>query len=258
MATILLLASVSAQATEIDNLIATSGSLKETFALGIQTVGGQTAMAQNGGITPQMASDAHVSYQQAEDYNTSLTAVSQANYNMTAQEYFDDQALQAMNNLDEAVSTYVGASMDLIGAVVVNDMATQATTQESAEQLQTYISNNELQITTESVDTYNGALDMVETAAQSAAAYTAIANDVELVGSAQEQADEFGESFSFAEAAFYDQGMTTVTMLGGDITLDVSAYFKTAEDILLAGQESEFYRTSPVGECFFSQNECVE
>lgn len=254
----LVLASVSVQATEIDNLITTSGSLKDTFALGIQTVGGQAAYAQNGGISPDMASNAHVSYQQAEDYNNALTAVSQANYSMTAQEYFDDQAAQAMNNLDNAIGTYVQASGDLIGAVVVNQMASEATNQETTEQLQTYITNNELQITTESVDTYNSALDMVESAAQTASAFTAVANDQSLVDSAQAQADEFGDSFSFAQSAFYDQGVATVAMLGGNITLDVTAYYKSAEDILTAGQESEFYRTSPVGQCFFSQDECLE
>lgn len=258
IATLVALVNGSVQANGIDALITTSDSLKQTFTLGIQTVGGQADYAMTGGISPDMASNAHVSYQQAEDYNTALSAVAEANYNMTAQEYFDDQVVQAMNNLDEAVSAYVGASTDLIGAVVVNQMAVEATTQESAEQLQTYVANNELQITAESVDTYNSALDMVESAAQSAAAFTAVANDQNLVDSAQAQADEFGESFSFAEAAFYDQGMATVTMLAGDISLDVTTYFKTAEDILTAGAESEFYRTSPASECFFNQEGCYE
>lgn len=258
IATIAALASVSVQANGIDSLITTSDSLKQTFALGIQTVGGQADYASLGGISPDMASNAHVSYQQAEDYNTALSAVAEANYNMTAQEYFDEQATLAMDNLGTAVSTYVEASTDLIGAVVVNQMAVEATTQEAAEQLQTYVANNELQITTESVDTYNGALDMVESAAQNAAAFTAIASDQDLVDSAQAQADALGESFSFAEAAFYAQGTTTVAMLSGDISLDVTAYYKTAEDILTAGAESEFYRTSPAGECFFSQEACIE
>lgn len=257
-AVVLVLASASVQANGIDNLITTSDSLKQTFALGIQTVGGQADYASLGGISPDMASEAHVSYQQAEDYNLALDKVAKANYNMTAQEYFDGQAAQAMNNLDEAVSAYVGASSDLIGAVVVNQMAADATTQEAAEQLQTYVTNNELAITTESVDTYNTALDMVETAAQSAAAFTAVANNETLVSSAQEQADALGESFSFAEAAFYDQGMATVTMLSGSVSLDVTAYYKTAEDILTAGADSEFYRTSPAGECFFNQESCYE
>jgi ferric-dicitrate binding protein FerR (iron transport regulator) len=85
----------------------------------------------------------------------------------------------------------------------------------------------------------------------------AVASDQELVDSAQAQADALGESFAFAESSFYAQSSVTVTMLSGDVSLDVSGYLKTAEHVLTAGAESDFYRTSPVGECFFTQ-ECYE
>jgi glutamate synthase domain-containing protein 2 len=204
-----------------------------------------------------MVSDAYVTQAQADAYNEALVQVAAKNYNITAQEYFDEQSATAMDALSDAVNTYTQASTDLIGAVMVNQMAIEATDQETTTALQTYVTNNELQITTESVDTYNGALDTVQAAAQTAASFMAVANDQELVGSAQAQADALGESFSFAEASFYAQSTVTVTMLSGDISLDVSGYLKTAEDILTAGAESDFYRTSPVGECFFTQD-CYE
>ena len=256
-ALLLVLASVSAQATEIDNLITTSDSLKQTFALGIQTVGGQAAYANTGGISPDMVTDAYITQAQATAYNEALAQVAAKNYNITAQEYFDDQSQTAMDVLSDAVNAYAQASTDLIGAVIVNQMAVEATTQETTNELQTYITSNDMQITTESVDTYNGALDTVQEAAQTAASFMAVASDQGLVDSAQAQADALGESFSFAESSYYAQSTVTVAMLSGDVSLDVSSYLKSAQDILTAGEESNFYRTSPVGECFFTQ-ECYE
>jgi hypothetical protein len=251
---LLALVSVSVQASVIDDLVNTSDSLKQTFALGIQTIGGQAHYAELGGISPDMATDAFITQAQADAYNTALANVADANFNMTAQEYFDEQSATAMDALSEAIGVYTEAAGDLVSAVIVNQMASEATTQEATETLQTFVANNELEITTESIDTYNTALESVQVAAQAAASFMAVANDAELVGSAQAQADALGESFSFAETAFYSQSTVTVSMLSGDISLDVSGYLKSAEDILVAGEESEFYRTSPVGECFFTQD----
>ena len=249
--------SVSVQASEIDSLILTSDSVKQTFDLGIKTVAGQVDYAGVGGISPDMASAAHLTYDQAEAYNQSLQAVSTMNSTMTAQEYFDDQAQQAMDSLGTAVDNYVNAASQLVMAVQVNDMAGNVKNTEQAVEIQTYITNNELSISTDQVDTYNDSLDLVQASAQTAASFMAIASDVQLVDSAQEQADALGESFYFAEAAYYSQGNFTVDLNSGGITLDVSGYIKTAEEVLAMGEESSFYSTSPTGnECFFTQESC--
>lgn len=251
--------SVSVQASEIDSLINTSNSIKQTFDLGIKTVGGQYDLAVVGGITPQMASNAHLTYEQAEAYNKSLKDVSTMNTTMTAQEYFDSQSQVALDNLSVAVDNYVDASSQLIMAVQVNDMASSVTTTEEATQLQTYVTNNELQITSEQVDTYNNTLDLVQTAAQTAASFIAVASDATLVESAQAQADALGQSFAFAETAYYSNSAFSIDLSGGTISLDVSGYLKTALDVLAAGGQSTFYTTSPTGnECFFNPNECPQ
>lgn len=256
---ILLLASVSVQAAEIETLITTSNSIKQTFDLGIKTVGGQYDLATVGGITPEMASNAHLTYEQAESYNLALTAMKDANYTMTAQEYFDQQSQASLDLLNNAINNYVDASAQLITAVQVNDMASNVTTTEEATQLQTYITNNELQITSEQVDTYNNTLDLVQTAAQTAASFIAVASDATLVESAQAQADALGQSFAFAETAYYSNSAFSVDLAGGTISLDVSGYLKTALDVLAAGGQSTFYTTSPTGnECFFNPNECPQ
>lgn len=249
--------SVSAQASEIDNLILTSGSIKQTFDLGIRTVAGQMDYAQIGGITSDMASDAYVTYDQADAYNQSLTAMSQMNVSMTAQEYFDNQSEQAMETLSLAVDNYVSAASQMVMAVQVNEMAASVDSTEKAVEVQTYVTNNDLSITGEQVDTYNDALDLVQTSAQSAAAFMAIASDESLVSSAQEQADALGQSFAFAETSYYSQGNFTVDLSAGGVSLDVSGYIKSAEDVLAMGGQSTFYQTSPTGsECFFNSEKC--
>jgi hypothetical protein len=244
--------SVSAHATEIDNLLDASGSIRDTFDLGIQTVGGQYAYGYAGGISPEMAQNAFLTQGQADAYNTALTAMKQANTTMTAQEYYTEQSDIAMENLGTAVDSYIGASVQLISAVQVNSMASEATTTETAVALQTYVTNNELSITESDVTNYNDALQMVETASQTAASFMAVANDQELLGSAQAQADALGESFYYASNAFYSQGSFTVDLASGGVSLDVSGYLKTAEEVLTAGAESKFYATSPTGsDCFY-------
>lgn len=255
----LLLVSVFVQANEIDNLILTSNSIKQTFDLGIRTVAGQSDYAQIGGISADMASDAYLTYDQADAYNVALSDMQTANYQMTAQEYFDEQSNIALDNLSTAISTYVDASTQLVSAVQINEMASNADTSDKVVEIQTYIENNDLTITNENVDTYNESLDMVQDAAQTAAAFIAIASDQTLIDSAQAQADELNQSFSFAETAFYNQGNFNVTLQGGDISLDVTGYLKSATEVLAMGQESTFYTTSPTGsDCFFNQNNCVE
>ena len=245
--------SVTAQASEIDNLLNTSGSIRDTFDLGIQTVGGQLYYGGVGGISPEMAQNAFLTQDQATAYNNALTAMKEANTTMTAEEYYSGQVNTAMNNLSTAVDNYVTASVQLVSAVQVNDMASQATTKEKAVELQTYVTNNELSITEEDVTNYNDALQMVETASQTAASFMAVANDQELLGDAQAQADALGESFYYADTAFYSQGNFTVSLTSGDISLDVSGYLKTAQEVLTAGAESTFYTTSPTGsDCFFN------
>ena len=256
---ILVFLSVTVQASEIEQLIDKSNSIKNTFDLGIRTVGGQLEYAVMGGISPDMASNAHLTYEQADQYNQALSAMKSANYEMTAQEYFDQQADIALDNLGLAVDSYVEASTQLVSAVQVNDMASQAETSDQVTELQTYIENNDLNITNEQVDTYNDSLDMVEQTAQVAASFIAVANDANLVASAQSQADDLNQSFNFAEESFYNQGAMTITLSQGEISLDLSGYLKSASDILAMGESSTFYNTSPTGySCFFNPDECID
>lgn len=249
-----LLAIGSVQASEIDNLIRTSDSIKQTFNNGVQVIAGQVSYAQVGGISPDMIDQYHLTNDQATAYNDALFAMTSANTTMTAQEYFTQQSDQALDQLSTAVDNYVQASSQIIEAVVVNNMASNAETAEQVVEVQTYIESNDLAITEQSVAGYNDALDSLQQAAQTAAAFVAVANDQTLLDDAQEQMDDLGQSFYFAETVFYSQNAVTVDLTGGSIGLDVSGYLKLAEDVLTAGKTDDFYTTNPV--CFFDPAAC--
>lgn len=258
---LLVFLSVSVQASEIEDLIQASASIKQTFDKGIMTVGGQIEYANVGGIAPTgMAEDAFVSYSQAEAYNSALSNVSSANYSMSAQQYFDQQVDQSYTQLDEAINSYVEAAQELVKVVQVNDMANnanQADDTQALTELKTYVENNDLELTSESVDGYNESLKAVEISAQTTAVFVAISSDQALMSSAQEQSDALGQSFYFAEETYYSQGNFDIALSNGTVSLDVSGYLKTALDVLAYGQDSMFYQTSPTGsECFFSTEGC--
>ena len=88
------LASVSAPlfATEIDDLVDTSQSIRDTFAYGIKTIAGGHSYAYDGNIAPAMAKDGHITTEQQNAYNAAVAAVMAATYtyNPGAEEYFQE------------------------------------------------------------------------------------------------------------------------------------------------------------------------
>ena len=58
---VLAIASAQVSATEIDDLVNTSQSIRDTFAYGIKTIAGGEYYALKGGIAPAMASNGHIS-----------------------------------------------------------------------------------------------------------------------------------------------------------------------------------------------------
>ena len=163
--------------------------------------------------------------------------------------------------LNTAVSAFVGASEVLIKAVVVNDMAVE--TEESgdavqAQEIQSFIANNDVEITDTHVDAYNDSLDTVEETAQTFAAFVAVQNDEGLVQDMQAEVDMMGDDFMNAYDASFDSS-TGYASLSFHTTNVVMMYslegaFVSAADVLGAGQEGEFYQTGPTADdCFYCE-----
>lgn len=255
----------SAQAAEIDDLIAASGSIEQTFDYGIKSIAGSTVYAEQGGIAPTgITSDGLVSYEQADAYNQALQAFKTAStvYDAGAQAYFDTQSAEALQDMRVAVDSYVQAAGALIEVVTINSMAESAVGTPQAAEVQDYVAANEISLTLQQpeVDMYNESLTNVEVAAQAAAAFTAAASNPEVIESANQQAASLQVSFDEASSAYFDnnQQKVVVDFAGHNalMTLSMQQYFVAAIDVLSAGEQDPFYTTSPTqNQCFFAQDQ---
>lgn len=257
-----LIVSAPAYSNEIDSLVNASQSIRDSFKYGIQAVGGMQAYASQGKISPTgTVEEGKISYEQSNAYNQALAAVQNAvyTYNPGAQEYFDNQADQAMNEVNTAVDTFVEASQAVIEVVVVNQMAEDAQNagdERGAMALQEYIEANDVVLADAEVDFYNESLENVESAAQVAAAYFAVANDEDLIASADDMAYDIRVTYQEAASSFFDVDTQSVWVsFDGGTTIQglaLGGYFTTVESVLIEGEETEFFRSSPEGGCWFA------
>lgn len=255
-----LIVSVPAHANEIDNLVNTSQSIRDTFKYGIQAVGGMMSYAPVGGIAPTgTVEQGKISYDQSKAYNDALVAVKNTTYTYDpgAQEYFDNQAQTAMNEVNAAVDSYVQAAQAVIEVSTVNEMAQDAQAagdERGAMALQEYIAANDVVLSDAEVDFYNESLDNVESAAQTAAAYFAVANDETMVDQANESARNLNVSYAEATTTYFDPslGQLTVDFVNGSVAFAMDNYFKLTAEVITEGSNTDFFRTSPEGDCWFS------
>lgn len=259
-----LIASAPTTANEINNLVDTSQSIRDTFRYGIQAVGGAASFAYQGKITPTgTVAQGYVTKAQQDAYNAALIQVQQANYSYdpNAQAYIDEQVESAMQAVSEAVDAYVQAAAVLIEVATVNEMAQdaqQAGDDRAAIELQNYMEAYDVTLTDEDVAEYNEALDIVEQSAQVAAAYTAVANDQTLIDSANEQATAYLASYDEATGIGFDVATGIVTVAfdtyAMNVELSVMDYFVTEIEVIDHGATTMFYQTSPEGGCWFIED----
>lgn len=183
-------------------------------------------------------------------------------YDPNADDYFVDQSQQAMNNLGDTIDAYVDAATALIEVATVNEMAedaAEAPDSREAMALQDYMDSNDVLLDDTEVESYNDALQAVEVAAQTAAAYMAVASDPALIEAANDSAYAMNVTYQESVDTFFDaaSGMLTVQWAGQDqmVMLDMNAYFKADVDIITAGSTSMFYQTSPEGGCWFIEDQ---
>ena len=268
MAALLAIASAQLNATEIDDLVNTSQSIRDTFAYGIKTIAGGAAYAGEGFIAPAMAENGHISKEQQDAYNAAVAAVQAATYSYDpgADQYFQDQADQAMDEVSEMIDAYVEAAQQIIMVATVNEMAQDAQTaadEREAMALQEFMGANDVTLQDEEIEAYNDALSNTEQAIQVAAAYMAVANDEGLLEQANDMAFDLRVTYEEAASVFFDLDTTAVWVSfdGGSTIqgLQVGNYFVTAEEVLTRAETQEFWTTSPEGGCWFAENqqECL-
>ena len=265
------LASVSAPlfATEIDDLVDTSQSIRDTFAYGIKTIAGGHSYAYDGNIAPAMAKDGHITTEQQNAYNAAVAAVMAATYtyNPGAEEYFQEQADQAMDVVSEMIDAYVEAAQQVIMVATVNEMAQdaqEAPDQREAMELQEFMAANEVTLTDSDITEYNDALSNTEAAIQTAAAYMAVVNDEGLLDQANDMAYDMRVTYEEAASVFFDLATEAVWVSfdGGESIqgLQLGNYFVSPEDVLTRAETQDFWLESPEGGCWFAPDyqECLE
>ena len=260
-----LIASAPLSANELDNLVNSSQALRDTFKYGIQAVGGMANYAHLGGIANTGVVDQGLIEKAKQDaYNQAVLDFKNATYTYdpNADQYFEDQSQQAMDNLGETIDAYVDAATALIEVATVNEMAqdaAEAPDSREAMALQEYVEANDVLLDDTEVEDYNTALQAVEVAAQTAAAYMAVANDATLLDSANDAAYDMRVTYQESQATYFDAstGMLTVEWAGQNQTvmLDMSSYYKADIDIITEGSTSMFYTTSPEGGCWFIEDQ---
>ena len=267
MSVVLAIVSVQLNATEIDDLVNTSQSIRDTFAYGIKTIAGGEAYALQGQIAPKMANDGHITAEQQNAYNAAVAAVAAANYTYDpgADQYFQDQTDQAMDVVSQMIDTYVEAAQQVIMVGEVNERAQDAASapdEREAMELQEFMSANDVTLQDEEITAYNDALSNTESAIQVAAAYMAVANDDNLLEQANEMAYDVRVTYEEAASIFFDIETTSVwvSFNGGETIqgLQLGNYFVSAEQVLVKAESEPFFTTSPEGGCFFGYDDFEE
>jgi hypothetical protein len=264
-AVVLATVSVQASASEIDNLINSSQNIRATFKNGIQAVGGLYTSAQTGGIAKTGVTDPGlITKAQQDAYNNAVLQFQNASYtwNPNAEQYFQDQSQQAMVDVSAAVDAFVEASYAVIQVATVNEMAQVAANAPDSRQaiaLQEYTEVNDVLLDDTEVSTYNDSLQAVEVAAQTAAAYMAVAQDATLLQSANDSAFAMNVTYQESSSSFFDAASGTLTVYWNDqqsmAVIQLQDYYVLNTDVLQRGQDSMFFRTSPEGGCWFIEDQ---
>ena len=272
----LLLLSSALQASEKDNLLNTSSDIVNQITTGVTLVGAATEYAHQGDALSSgtLSTTAHISEAQVDAYNQALD-----NFVNNYQPYGDvkavleNKAMDELDLMDEAIGRFTEAVVDMSTVLQVNERIEEAVTPQQEAEVQTFVTESAsvLQVKQETVDTYNQSVDEIETHANNASAYLAVANSEEAVAFL-EQGVENANTTAEQTNIFYDANAQWVSMgynttrnltavyLNGNDNIGLDLYV-TETDVLAAGSESEFFQTGPTYlgySCFMYGTECVE
>ncbi len=266
----LLAISSVAQSNELDNLINSSSAIVDQIDTGVKLVGAATEYAHHGdGLSSgTLSSTAHITAEQVEAYNSALFNMATYQPYGDVTQVLEDMAMDSLDEMETHIDTFTEVVVDMIAVQQVAEKAETASTPKQEEEVQVFVSQNQemLTIDQEDVDSYNTSVDKIETSANEASAYLAVANS-EAADFLQQSIEDKNTTANDVNI-FYDAGAQwvamgynttrnlTVVMLNGNDAFGLDLYYSEA-DILAVGAESEFYRTSPVGmgyDCFFEMD----
>lgn len=266
----LLLSSALANSNELNNLINTSDAIVDQMKSGVMMVGSAIEYSYQGNSLSDGTAhlSAQISTAQVQAYNNALMGMSSYMPYGDIKQTLESKADDHLELMDEAIDVFTGAVVQMTTVQQVSEMATEAATPNEEEQVQEYVTSNveTLQISQETVDDYNQSLVDIETNANKASSFIAVANNTEAVEFLRQGAENNNTTADMATVSYnanqqwvsmnWGNGNATAVFLNGQ-NFGIDLYVSTA-DILTAGSESEFYTTSPLAydyDCYFEQ-EC--
>ena len=249
----------AAVASELDTLIDTSSAIVDQIDRGIKLVGAAQEYAPAGTALSNgaLSGSAHITSEQLQAYNDALAGMSNYQPYGDVKAVLEDRAAVELNLMNEAVDTFTTAVTEMVQVVEVAERAENAATPAEEEQVQTFVAENQdaLTITQDEVDTYNQSLDDIETHANNASAFIAVASNdqaVEFLSNGAENNNTVAETATVTYSAANQwvsmkwantNNATAVYVNGNNYGLDL---YKNEADILLAGSESEYYENSVI------------
>lgn len=266
----LLVLSSVAQSDELDNLIDTSSAIVDQIRKGVMLVGAAQEYAHQGDAlsSGNLSETAHISTEQLEAYNAALYGMSDYKPFGDLQAVLEEKAQGELDLMDDAIDTFTEVVVDMIQVIEVTEMAETASSPQEEADVQNFVTANAdvLTIDQGEVDTYNQAVDDIETHANNASAYLAVAGNeqavefleqgIENANTTAEQTNIFYNANQQWVAMGYNttRNLTAVYLNGQNFGLDL---YVSEADILAAGSESEFFKTSPVNyNCFMNEVDC--
>jgi hypothetical protein len=256
MASLLAIGSV-AQANELDDLAQTSARIRDKVDTGIKLVGAGITHSHMGYVTEDgISQQAMIDSAEVTAYNDALAGMAAFSPYGDAQTFLEDKADQELVLMNQAVDTFTEAVVAISTVIEVADMAENAQTPNEQEDIQAFVESNyqELQIGQSDVDTYNQSLDSIETHANNAGAYIGVSQNKEATQFLQDGAASNNSTF-FDANIVYDRdqqwvkvgwlsGNASAVFINGTDAFNLDLYV-SEEDVFFAGENSEFYFSSP-------------
>jgi len=253
--------------SELDTLIDTSTAIVDQIDRGIKLVGAASEYAPVGTALSNgaLSGSAHISSEQLQAYNAALSGMSTYQPYGDVKQVLEDRASQELNLMNNAVETFTTAVTEMVQVVEVAERAENAVSPQEEEQVQTFVAENQdaLTITQDEVETYNQSIDDIETHANNASAFIAVASNEQAVDFLQQGAENnnanaeeanlnYSSANQWVSMKWSGTNHATAVYVNGNDNFGLDLYATQAE-ILVAGQESEFYLTGPTAQgynCF--------
>jgi hypothetical protein len=271
----LFLSSSVAQASELDDLIASSAAIVDQINTGILMTGAAMGYAHTGtGISDgQLAGTAYITTEQVNAYNQALSGMITYLPYGSAQDYLEEQAAAELALMEAAIDDFTTVVVNMLAVQEVAELAAEADTPDEEAAVQEYVTSNTdaLTIDQSDADAYNQSLDSIETHANAAGAFLGVAANPDAVAFLDQGAMDnntrvetntlsYSASTQAVSLAWTSGNPATSIYVNGSDAFNINLYV-SHQDILTAGASSELYLTGPTYlgyECFMTQLNCEE